>query len=514
MAAPSMEKSLLAGDRKEKITPLLLFSCMVACSGGFLAAYEHSVSGGVTSMESFLKQFFPSVYAEMKDDSKASNYCKFNSQVLTLFTSSLYIAGFLASLFASHATSRFGRRFSIRVGGAFAFVGAIIGGSAINLYMLIFSRILQGFGAGFTSQSISLYLSEIAPAKYRGAVFSFHSISYTGAMLLASLVNYGSQKIPAGWGWRISLGTAAIPATFLAAGSVFIPDTPVSIIQRGGDVREASQLLQRIRGTADVGQELDQLIAAASKAPTTVSPVLGTLRTIVRRNYRPQLVMSLALPIFRTLIGNNMVGFYAPVMFRTIGLGESASLLSAVVMRLTSMASSLVAIPLIDMLGRRVFFFAGGLELLVSLLTAGGIMAAQLGDHGAMSGGYASFMLALFCLFVSGFTWSWGSLTTLVTSEISPLEIRSAGRSVVVAVGFLCNAVMAQGMLLILCNLKWGIFFFFGGWVFVMTLFVLLFLPETKGLKLEEMGRVWEEHWYWKRFLLIREGGEDQRLLE
>lgn len=404
-----------------------------------------------------------------------------------------------------------GRRFSIRVGGAFAFVGAVVGCAAINLYMLIFSRILLGFGVGFTSQSISLYLSEIAPAKYRGAVFSFHNISHTGAMLLANLVNYGSQKIEGGWGWRISLGTAAIPAAFLAAGSLFIPDTPVSIIQRGGDLHEASRLLQRIRGTTNVGEELDQLITAASKAPATVSPCLGPLRTIVQRNYRPQLVMSLALPIFRTLIGNNMVGFYAPVMFRTIGLGESASLLSAVVMRLTSVASSLVAIPLIDMLGRRVFFFAGGLELLLSLLTAGGIMAKQLGDQGAMSSGYARLMLALFCLFVSGFSWSWGSLTTLVMSEIFPLEIRSAGRSIGVAVEFLCNAVMAQGMLFALCNLKWVIFFFFGGWVFVMTLFVYLFLPETKGLKLEEMDRVWEEHWYWKRF--VEKGGEDQRLL-
>ncbi|KAK8957993.1 Hexose carrier protein HEX6 [Platanthera zijinensis] len=501
MVSSGVEKSLLAGDRRERITPLLLFSCMVAASGGLLFGYEHGVSGGVISMESFLKEFYPGVYEEMKEDGKTNNYCKFNSQLLTLFTSSLYISGLFASLFASHATTRFGRRFSMRVGGVFVFAGAIIGGAAINFYMLIFSRILLGFGVGFTNQSISLYLSEMAPAKYRGAIFNFHDICLTGAILSANLVNYGSQKIPAGWGWRISLGVAALPAAFLAVGSLFIPETPTSLIQRGFDVHQVSRLLQRIRGTADVGEELDQLIVAATDAPTSVTTGLRPLRRITGRKYRPQLVMSLALPIFQQLVGINMVGFYAPVMFRTVGMKESASLLSAVVMRVTATATNLVATPLVDMVGRRVFFLVGGLELFLSLVAAGGVMAAKLGDHGNMSGEYARVLLALFCLFISGFAWSWGPLPMLVTSEIVPLEIRSAGRSIGVAAGFLFTAMMAQGMLFILCHLKWGIFFFFGGWVFVMTLFVFFFLPETKGLKLEEMERVWKGHWYWKRFV-------------
>lgn len=508
MVASSVEKSLLAGDREERITPLVLLSCMVAASGGLLFGYEHGVSGGVTSMESFLKEFYPGVYEQIKEDSHSNNYCKFNSQLLTLFTSSLYISGLFASLFASHVTTRFGRRFSMRVGGAFVFAGAIISGAAINFSMLIFSRILLGFGVGFTNQSVSLYLSEMAPAKYRGAIFNFHDVCLTGAILSANLVNYGSQKIKAGWGWRISLGLAALPAAFLAAGSLFIPDTPTSLIQRGRDIHEVSQLLQKIRGVGvDVGEELDQLIMAAADAqPTSVSASLLPLRRIIRRKYRPQLVMSLALPIFQQMVGINMVGFYAPVMFRTMGMEESASLLSAVVMRITATASNLVATPLVDMVGRRMFFLVGGLELFLSLVAAGWVMAAQLGDHGYMSGEYARLLLALFCLFISGFAWSWGPLPMLVTSEIFPLEIRSAGRSIGVAAGFLFTAMMAQGMLFLLCQLKWGIFFFFAGWVFFMTLFIFFFLPETKGLKLEEMGRVWKAHWYWRRFVEVEEG--------
>ncbi|KAG0457304.1 hypothetical protein HPP92_022461 [Vanilla planifolia] len=147
-----MESKLLGGDHEQRLTPLLLFSCTVAASGGFLYGYDHGISGGVSSMDSFLKEFFPDVYTKMKDHGEVSNYCKFNSQLLTFFTSSLYIAGLFASFFASHVTSRRGRLFSMRVSGAFFFNGALVGGLAINVYMLFLSRILQGIGIGFANQ--------------------------------------------------------------------------------------------------------------------------------------------------------------------------------------------------------------------------------------------------------------------------------------------------------------------------------------------------------------------------
>uniref|UniRef100_A0A2N9FXT6 Major facilitator superfamily (MFS) profile domain-containing protein n=1 Tax=Fagus sylvatica TaxID=28930 RepID=A0A2N9FXT6_FAGSY len=125
--------------------------------------------GGVTSMEPFLKKFFPKVYTKMNEDTKISNYCKFDSQLLTSFTSSLYIAGLVASLFASSVTRAFGRKPSILVGAAAFLVGSALGGAAMNVSMLIFGRIFLGIGIGFANQSVPLYLSEMAPPNYRGA---------------------------------------------------------------------------------------------------------------------------------------------------------------------------------------------------------------------------------------------------------------------------------------------------------------------------------------------------------
>lgn len=103
-------------------------------------------------MEPFLEKFFPNVYKKMKEDTEISNYCKFDSQLLTSFTSSLYVAGLVASFFASYVTRAFGRKPTILAGGAAFLAGAGLGGAATNVYMIIFGRVLLGVGVGFANQ--------------------------------------------------------------------------------------------------------------------------------------------------------------------------------------------------------------------------------------------------------------------------------------------------------------------------------------------------------------------------
>ena len=107
-------------------------------------------------MDSFLKKFFPVVYKRMKEDTKISNYCKFDSQLLTSFTSSLYIAGLVASFVASWITKKFGRKPTILAGGAAFLIGSALGGAAFNVYMVILGRILLGVGVGFANQVVYL----------------------------------------------------------------------------------------------------------------------------------------------------------------------------------------------------------------------------------------------------------------------------------------------------------------------------------------------------------------------
>ena len=136
-----------------KVTPFVFVTCLVAAMGGLLFGYDLGITGGVTSMEPFLVKFFPSVYKKMKDESRHdSSYCKFDNQLLTLFTSSLYIAALIASFFASTTTRVFGRKISMFAGGLFFLVGALLNGFAVNVGMLIIGRILLGFGVGYCNQ--------------------------------------------------------------------------------------------------------------------------------------------------------------------------------------------------------------------------------------------------------------------------------------------------------------------------------------------------------------------------
>ena len=214
-------------------------------------------------------------------------------------------------------------------------------------------------------QAVPLYLSEMAPPRHRGAINNGFRFSIGVGALSANLINFGTEKIKDGWGWRISLALAAVPASILTLGALFLPETPNSLIQRSKDYGEA-----------------------------------------------------------------------------------------------------------------------------------------ELGDHGGVSKGYAFLVLILICVYVAGFGWSWGPLGWLVPSEIFPLEIRSAAQSITVAVSFLFTFIVAQTFLAMLCHLKSGIFFFFGGWVVLMTAFVYYLLPETKNLPIEQMDRVWKEHWFWKRIVV------------
>ncbi|XP_062225081.1 hexose carrier protein HEX6-like [Phragmites australis] len=495
--APESQDQRRYGSR---ITAFVLLSCVAAGMGGVIFGYDIGVSGGVSSMDAFLRRFFPEVYQRMKGGKRVSNYCRFDSQLLTVFTSSLYLAGLITTFFASTITARCGRRPSMIVAGAAIIAGAALGGAAVDLSMVIFGRVLLGVGLGFGNQAVPLYLSEMAPPSRRGAFSNGFQLCVGLGSLVAQLVNFGTEKINGGWGWRVSLAVAAVPAGFLAVGALFLPETPNSLVQQGEDRHKVRALLIKIRGTDDEGveNELDDIVAADRYKATARR---GLKMMVSERRYRPQLVMAVMIPFFQQVTGINAIAFYAPVLLRTVGMGESAALLSVVVKQTVGVGATLASMFAVDRLGRRTLFLVGGAQMLVSQVMIGSIMATQLGDQGEVSKACALVLITLIGVYQAGFGWSWGPLGWLVPSEIFPLEVRSAGQSIAVAVNFLLTTVVAQSFLAMLCHMKAGIFFFFAAWLVVMTAFVYLLLPETKGLPIEQVERLWGHHWFWKRFV-------------
>nr|ABA96421.1 major facilitator superfamily protein [Oryza sativa Japonica Group] len=192
-------------------------------------------------------------------------------------------------------------------------------------------------------------------------------------------------------------------------------------------------------------------VVAAVSSPTRRSPF----------SYRLQLVISVLIPTLQQLTGINVVMFYAPVLFKTIGFAGAgtASLMSAVITGLVNMFATFVSIATVDRLGRRKLLLQGGIQMIFAQFVLGTLIAVKFGTAGVanISRGYAIVVVLCICVFVSAFAWSWGPLGWLVPSEIFPLEIRSAAQSVVVMFIMAFTFIIAQIFLMMLCHLKFGL---------------------------------------------------------
>lgn len=184
-------------------------------------------------------------------------------------------------------------------------------------------------------------------------------------ILVANLVNYFTDKMHP-YGWRISLGLAAVPAILMLIGGILCPETPNSLVEQG-KMEQARIVLEKIRGTKNVEAEFLDLIDASKEAQAIKDP----FRNLLKRKYRPQLLIgALGIPAFQQLTGNNSILFYAPVIFQSLGFGSKASLYSSLITSGALVVATLISMALVDKFGRRAFFLEAGFEMICSMVRA------------------------------------------------------------------------------------------------------------------------------------------------
>uniref|UniRef100_A0A0E0NGR6 Major facilitator superfamily (MFS) profile domain-containing protein n=1 Tax=Oryza rufipogon TaxID=4529 RepID=A0A0E0NGR6_ORYRU len=420
------------GGGRGEVTFTVVMSCLTAGAGGLLLGYDIGVTGGVTQMESFLQAFFPEVLRKMSS-AKQDAYCIFDSQVLNAFVSSFYLSTMVASLVAGHLTKTLGRRNSLLIAGVLFFAGTLLNLAAVNISMLIIGRILLGVAVGFSSLAAPVYLAEIAPARWRGAFTASIGLFGNLGFLMADMINYRATTM-ARWGWRLSLGAGIVPAVIVIVGAAFIPDTPNSLALRGR-LDEARDSLRRIRGAADVDAELKDIVRAAEEDRRYKS---GALRRLLRREYRPHLVMAVLIMVFFEMTGAIVVAIFTPLLFYTVGFTSQKAILGSIITDVVSIVSVAAAAAVVDRHGRRRLFMVGG--------------------------------------------------AVLILCQIFPLEVRSAALGLGGTISSALTFMQSQSFLEMLCSFKYGAFAYYAGWLVMMTAFVAAFLPETKGVPIESMG--------------------------
>lgn len=184
-------------------------------------------------------------------------------------------------------------------------------------------------------------------------------LATTLGIFTANMVNYGTQRLDH-WGWRVSLGLAAVPALIMTIGGLFLPETPNSLVERKSKER-GRKVLERIRGTKSVDAEFQDIVDASEFANSVENP----FENIFEKRNRPQLVMAICLPMFQILTGINSILFYAPVLFQTMGFGREASLYSSAITGAVLASSTLISMATVDRLGRRVLLITGGIQMIV-----------------------------------------------------------------------------------------------------------------------------------------------------
>jgi MFS family permease len=205
-----------------------------------------------------------------------------------------------------------------------------------------------------------VYLSEVAPSKWRGAFNTGFQFFIGIGVVAANCINFGTAKHS--WGWRLSLGLAIVPAVIMTIGALLISDTPSSLVERG-KLTQAKRSLVKVRGKeTDVEPELADLIKSSEIAKAANQEPFVT---IFERQYRPHLVMSIAIPFFQQVTGINIIAFYAPVLFQSVGFGSNSALIAAIILGMVNLGSILVSTSVVDRYGRRFLFLVGGIQMFV-----------------------------------------------------------------------------------------------------------------------------------------------------
>ncbi|KAK9811165.1 hypothetical protein WJX73_007732 [Symbiochloris irregularis] len=477
-----------------RTTPFVFLTCLVAATGGALFGFDLGVTGGIVSMPGFLEQFFPGVLEEVDrdntpGDTSRERFCQYNNQGLQWFTSSMFIAGAAACLPAGWITRKYGRKFAMLVAGLLFTAGVALSTAAWSLWVLILGRVLLGLGNSFGTIAVTLYNSEMAPAHIRGRLNQLFQLILSLGALVGQAINIGTTRIYP-WGWRLSMGCAAVPSIILTLGGVLLPDTPNSLLQRGKD-EAARAVLIKVRGTADVEEEFGDIRAAVQQAEQVKNPY----RTICKRAYRPQLLIPLSVQIFHQWSGINTVTFFSPELLVSLGMPQKTALIATLLNTIASHLSTYVAIIVADKFGRRPLFIIGAIQEAVALVLIA-VLIATLGEKL-----WTAWVVAIIlCFYTGSFNASWAPLTWLYSSEIQPLETRAAGQSLSTLWWMILAFVVGQTYLTMLCALEWGLYLFFAGACILAAVTTYFLYPETKGLGIEETPQVFQQHWFWGRY--------------
>jgi sugar porter (SP) family MFS transporter len=410
---------------------------------------------------------------------------------------SLTLTSTLAMMLAGPVSDRLGRLPVLKIAAALFTVSAVASAVAPDYISLVAARMLGGFGVGAALIIAPMYIAEIAPPDVRGRMVSFNQLNIVIGISAAYFSNYlilslGQSDLPwaqtlglGEWNWRWMLGVEALPAIFYFFALLFVPESPRWLVMHNRE-KEALGIMEQVSGRKEAEAELEAVHAS-------LEAEAGQQKAPLRELFQPamKLVMTIGISvaILQQITGINSVFFYAPMIFEQSGIGTDAAFMQAVLVGLVNLVFTVLAILLIDKLGRRPLMGFGLTVIAVCmLLLAYGFGAATYSEAGELLEINATLILIGILGFVAGFALSLGPVMWVLFSELFPNRIRGVAISFV---GLINSSVSFIVQLVFPWELEnFGnsvTFLIYGLFAVVGLVIVMKLLPETKGKSLEEL---------------------------
>ncbi|HKN24597.1 MAG TPA: sugar porter family MFS transporter [Candidatus Acidoferrum sp.] len=452
-----------------RINAYLMRSTVVAALGGLLFGFDTAVISGTTSNLVKVYTLPPLLFGlvQMLHTSEAS-------LLLGITVSSALVGTILGAMFAGIPGDAFGRRDSLRIMAVLYIVSSLGCAFAWNWPALVFFRFIGGLGIGGSSVLGPMYIAEIAPANWRGRLVGVFQFNVVTGILLAYLSNFlvglGHFSIDAEWRWK--LGVAAAPAALFLALLFTIPRSPRWLVKKQR-VAEAREVL-RETGEQNYEQELQEIV-------TSIDAEHGHAdEPLFQRKYSFPIFLAIAVGMFNQLSGINAVLYYLNDIFAFAGFSKVSGDLQAVAVGFTNLLFTVIAMSVIDKLGRKKLLLVGAVGTAACLAGVAAIFSMKR---------HQDLLVWLLVGFIASFAFSQGAVIWVYLSEVFPNRVRAKGQSLGSLTHWLMNAAISFAFPTLAAWSRSIPFMFFSAMMVLQFVVVLLAFPETKGLSLEEMQR-------------------------
>jgi sugar porter (SP) family MFS transporter len=391
----------------------------------------------------------------------------------------LLLGAMIGAACAGRLADRMGRRRLIIIAAIIFTAGALLAAFSPTVAVLIAARVIIGLAVGAAALVVPLYLSEIAPTEIRGAIASLNQLMIVGGILVAFIVN---AILASSGNWRLMLGLAAVPSLVLLVGMLFMPETPRYLVH-SGEEDTAHDVIEELPGDERPRERIEEIREVEQHEEGGAG-----LRALLRAKWvRPALLVATGLAVFQQLVGINTIIYYAPTTLTNVGFAKTSAIYANLIIGVINVGMTVIAIRLIDRVGRKPMLFAGVAGMVASLLVLGVSLSTLPTPHHP---GDPAAIITLVCLatFIASFAATWGPVVWVMIPEVLPLSVRGTAMGVAVFGNWAANFAVSQTFPPLLKAAGPGpVFLGYAGLGVVAGLFVWRFVAETKGRSLEEI---------------------------